>query len=636
MDKNSLYGLLVITAIVIGFSVYNNKRAAEYLKTHPVTEQVADAPAASGEIVVAPADSLTGQAQDTLQSALAAKIAQYGELLTAASSREAESFTVENDVMAITFSTKGGIVENVELKEYKRYDGGPLMLFDEGSNRFNVQFYYKRNLREMLINTSDYAFVAVDKGAEQEADGSTVVTMRLPFDDGSYMDYVYTIEPDSYKIGFDVTFEGMKEGMNSDSEFVVEWGNVSMQNEAGYKNENTYTTLSYMFPGARKISDLGMSDSRRGGGSRNKSVETKIDWFAFKQQFFSSVFMADEKFQNADFAYKTFPEGSGRIKDFSAVVSVPFSASRSEYNFDFYFGPNKFSILRALDNAQDENLQLVKLIPLGGRIVSWVNRCMVIPTFDFLSRNIASMGMVILILTLLIKLLIFPLTYKSYMSSAKMRALKPEMDAINAKYPRQEDALKKQQAQMELYKQCGVNPMGGCLPLLIQFPFLIAMFRFFPTSIELRGQSFLWAHDLSTYDAVINLPFSIPWYGDHVSLFALMMVVVMFFYSKITYQQSAATGQEMPGMKFMMVYMMPIMMLLWFNNYASGLCYYYFLSQIITIIQYTAFRYGINEEKLHAKLLSSKKTVKKSKWQKRLEEIQRQQAELQRQQAKRK
>ncbi len=634
MDKKSLIGLLLITAIVFGFSVYNSKQAEKYLAEHPVVEQekiVESDGVNEGEFAIQAENIVSGNA-DSL--ARAAMVAQYGEMLMAASERKSESFTVENEVMKVTFNTRAGAVENVELKEYERYDGGAIQLFKEGSNRFDMQFYYRRNLREMLISTADYSFEVVENGAI--ADGGSRVVMRLMFGEAAYMDYVYTLAPDSYMIDFDVKFEGMREGMMADTEILFDWRNTSLQNEQGYKNENTYTTLSYMFPDAKKVSDLGMSEVKRGGGRKSKKVDTKVDWFAFKQQFFSSVFIAQEKFQNAEFAYTTHEEGSGMIKDFSAVVSVPFSANQTEYDFDFYFGPNKYSILKTINDADGESLGLEKLVPLGGWLVGWVNRWMVIPVFVFLSKYVGDIGIVILILTILIKALIFPLTYKSYMSSAKIRALKPEIEAINAKYPRQEDALKKQQAQMELYKQCGVNPMGGCLPMLIQFPFLVAMFRFFPASIELRGQSFLWAKDLSSYDAIVNLPFNIPWYGDHVSLFALLMVVVMFFYSKITYeQQSAAGGQEMPGMKFMMVYMMPIMMLLWFNGYASGLCYYYLLSQIITIIQYTAFRYGVDDKKLHDKLVSTKKKTKKSKWQQRLEEIQRQQMELQRQQQRR-
>jgi YidC/Oxa1 family membrane protein insertase len=316
------------------------------------------------------------------------------------------------------------------------------------------------------------------------------------------------------------------------------------------------------------------------------------------------------------------------VKDFSAAVSVPFDSQTKSYNFKVYYGPNKFSILDSYD------MDLEKVVQIGGWLIRWVNRWIVIPVFDFLGKFIGNYGLIILLLTIFIKLLIFPLTYKSMMSSVKMRAIRPEIEAIQAKYPNaktdQQEMLKSQQATMELYKKCGVSPMGGCLPMLIQFPVLIAMFRFFPTAIELRGESFLWMKDLSTYDSVVNLPFSIPWYGDHVSLMALIMALTLFFYTKLTYKEQAG-GQQMAGMKFMMLYLMPIMMLMWMNNYASGLCYYYFVSQIITIIINYAFRYGVNEQKLRDKMLalaSVKGAAKKSKWQMRLEEARKQQEQM--------
>jgi YidC/Oxa1 family membrane protein insertase len=339
--------------------------------------------------------------------------------------------------------------------------------------------------------------------------------------------------------------------------------------------------------------------------------------------------IAEDGFANGEVGFDTYKPGTGYIKDYKASVSVPFDTNKDNYSFKFYYGPNKYSLLKEYD------LGLEKVVQLGGRLVSWVNRLIVIPMFDLLSRFIASYGLIILLLTLFIKLIIFPFTYKSMMSSAKMRAIRPELAAIQAKYPKaqtdQQEMMKSQQATMELYKKCGVSPMGGCLPMLIQFPVLIAMFRFFPTAIELRGQQFLWMKDLSTYDSVLNLPFNIPWYGDHVSLMALIMAVTLFLYSKLTYkeQEQTAAAPGMAGMKFMMLYMMPIMMLMWMNNYASGLCYYYFVSQMVTIIINYAFRYGVNEERLREKMLAKAKAnggkKQKSKWQLRLEEAQRQQ-----------
>ena len=316
---------------------------------------------------------------------------------------------------------------------------------------------------------------------------------------------------------------------------------------------------------------------------------------------------------------------------------MPYTPQTESYKFNFYLGPNKFPVLKKLTDADGESLSLERVIPLGWIFSTYVSRWVVIPLFNFLSKYIESFGLIILILTLVIKLLISPLTYKSYLSTAKMRAVRPELEAINAKYPRQEDAMKKQQATMELYNKAGISPMSGCLPMLIQMPILIAMFRFFPASIELRGQSFLWSDDLSSYDSILDLPFNIPFYGDHISLFCLLMAIVLFGYSYMNYKQTAATQPQMPGMKFMTVYMMPIMMLFWFNDYASGLCYYYLLSNIITMVMMLAIRYMVDDDKVRAQISTKMANTKgkKSRFQQRYEELMRQQEELQKRQGKR-
>jgi YidC/Oxa1 family membrane protein insertase len=357
---------------------------------------------------------------------------------------------------------------------------------------------------------------------------------------------------------------------------------------------------------------------------------------AFRQQFFSQAFIAHGNFAYSDMGFTTESKDSGYIKNYSARLGLPYNAQTTEYNFSFYCGPNKYAVLSDVVGPDGEKIAMERLIPLGGWLVGWFNRWVVIPVFDFLSKYISSFGVIILILTVLVKLLIFPLTYKSYLSTAKMRVIKPEMDALNEKYPREEDAMKKQQAMMNLYKKAGINPMGGCLPMLIQLPLLWALFRFFPVSIELRAQPFLWADDLSSYDSVLNLPFTIPFYGDHVSLFCLLMGAAMIGFSMFTYNQQSAQPQ-MAGMKFMMVYMMPVMMLFWFNDYASGLCYYYLLSQLITMIQMTAIRRFVDDDKIHAMMernAAKQKNKKKSKFQLRYEELMRQQEEMMRQQEK--
>ena len=662
MDKKSIIGFALMGLILFGYSWYQGKqseknREAYYAAQreqfiadsidraeHPekyineVAEQY-QSEARQAEAVAA----YQAEAQRRFESELSRN---FGEGLVGAMSGEEQFYTLENEVMKMTVSSLGGKVSDVILKEYTKYadegEGEPLRMFDPTSAKFDLGFYMRRGYNESRLNTEGFYFTSegVESAVDSEGAQTQRLTMRLAMDESSAIEFIYTMREGDYMVDFDVRFVGMGEWMRNATSFDVTWNNTSYQNERGYKNENMYTTISYLFPEERKVEKLPFAEvGKRGSGSRSETIQTEFEWFAFQQQFFSSIMIAPEGFSNGEVGFDTYKPDSGYIKDFKASVSVPFDSQKDTYNFKFYYGPNKYSLLKEYD------LGLEKVVQLGGRLVSWVNRWIVIPLFDLLSRFIGSYGLIILLLTIFIKLLIFPLTYKSMISSAKMRAIRPEIAAIQAKFPKaqtdQQEMMKSQQATMELYKKYDVSPMGGCLPMLIQFPVLIAMFRFFPTAIELRGESFLWMKDLSTYDSVLNLPFNIPWYGDHVSLMALIMAVTLFFYTKLTYkEQEMSNAPGMAGMKFMMLYFTPIMMLMWMNNYASGLCYYYFVSQILTIIQNFAFRYGINEDRLRAKMLASAKAKaaqpkKKSKWQQRLEEAQRQQEAMMKEQQKR-
>ena len=640
MDKKSITGIAIVAVLFLGFAYFNSKQQEKYQRELAAYQARQDSLAAlNAPVRPAPAPdstSLTAGAPD--DAAMSMPEAEYrrrsellGDALAEAHAAEAAEIVAENDVMKVTFSTRGGQVTDVVLKDYTRYAprgerNEPIRLFDPESARFNMQFYI-RNLRNQTVpvNTMDYVFRA--EPVQRAGDAQRIV-MRLPVADGSALVYEYTLYDSKtpsrdYLVDLRVRMENMGGLMANQTTVGIDWSNTSYQNEKGFKNENMYTTLSYRFPGESSIEDLGMSEE-----SKSKEVTTKINWVAFKQQFFSSVFIAGENMQNAKLAFDTAKPGSDYLKNFSARMTVPYSMQTEGYDFAFYFGPNKYSILKQVVDGKNGELHLERLIPLGWGIFGWVNRWCVIPVFDFLRNYISSFGIIILILAVLIKLVISPLTYKSYISSAKMRVIKPEVDALAKKFPKQEDAMKKQQATMELYKKAGINPMGGCIPMLIQMPIIIAMFRFFPASIELREQPFLWADDLSSYDSVWNLPFSIPFYGDHVSLFALLMTVTLFVFSYFNYQQTASSQPQMAGMKFMMVYLMPIMMLFWFNNYSSGLCYYYFLSTLISIVQTLVIRRMIDDEKIHAimKANAAKRTNgKKSKFQQRYEELMREQ-----------
>ena len=636
MDKKSIIGLVIIGVILFGFTWYNSKQAEKFQREKAIADSIA---LAEGRMVAEPEMLVNEASEDKISglsasepyevdrtSADSAKAAHYGATLYAATQGEEKFYTVENDLMKITFSNKGGKVSEIELKDYKRYNGEPLLLYAKGSSVFNLSFFIKQNFNDAQILTGDYYFQC--KEPQQiilsESTEKQDLSMRLYVDSTSYVEYLYTIYKDNYMIDFHVNFVNMEHLFANQSDMLLTWENVGPKNEKGFENENNYTTIFYKYPGEESVESLGMSKE-----SKAEDINNKLQWIAFKQQFFSSIFIADDAFLNASVKYDTYPETADNIKNFYAKIAIPFDRQTSEYGFKFYFGPNRYSTLKKYD------IEAQKLIPLGGWIIGWVNRWLVIPVFDFLGKFISNYGLIILLLTLIIKIIISPLTYKSYLSTAKMRLLKPEMDAINEKYPKKEDAMKKQQAIMELYRRAGVSPMGGCIPMLIQFPILIAMYRFFPASIELRGEGFLWADDLSSYDSILNLPFHIPFYGDHVSLFALLMAVSLYVVTRINYS-NMSTAPNMAGMKFVSLYMMPIMLLLWFNNAASGLSYYYLLSNIITIGQTIGFRYIVNDEKLHARMkANAKKPQKQSKWQQRYQEMLKAQQEQQRQQQRR-
>ena len=652
MDKKTILGIVVVAVLFLGFAYVNTKQQEKYQQEMAAWQAYQDSVAAASRPAVPAADSVAGGAAesavaasgettapeaeaDLAQTVRQRRIAAMGEYLTAAQEAEPEEFTVENEVMTVRFSTRGGQITGVTLKDYTKYAPRGqrdqlIELMDPASARFDMSFYVKNGLNNVKVNTMDYVFRA--EPVETAGDARRV-TMRLAVAENAWLEYEYLIynkqAPErDYLVDFNVRLVNMAPQMANQTSIGIDWSNVSYQNEKGFQNENMYTTLAYRFPGESSIEELGMSD-----GAKSKSVSTAVNWVAFKQQFFSSVFIAPQNVSSANMAFDTAAPGSELLKSFSVQMAVPYSAQVEGYDFAFYFGPNKYAILKKVTDNNGADLHMERLIPLGWGIFGWVNRWCVIPVFDFLRNYIGSFGIIILILVILVKLVISPLTYKSYVSMAKMRLIKPQVDELNKKYPKKEDAMKKQQATMELYKKAGINPMGGCIPMLIQLPILIAMFRFFPASIELREQPFLWADDLSSYDSIVNLPFSIPFYGDHVSLFALLMAVSLFGYSYFNYQQTASSQPQMAGMKFLMVYMMPIRMLLWFNSYSSGLCYYYLLSNLFTIGQTLVIRRIVDDEKIHAVMQANaarKSKGKKSKFQQRYEELMRQQEAQQR------
>ncbi len=622
MDKNKLIAIPLIVALYLGFIYLSNKEQEKYMVQKEayeaqVAQQQLEAEKLQREEIVNP------KSVEQVRSESATVV---GDVLATAKVSESKVVRVSNSVLDLEFNTLGGQITSAVLKDYTKYATDErtekIEMFDPQSAKMDLTFYIRRGNSNVRINTMEYNFEA--RPVVKVTDGEQLV-MALPLGDGAELRYIYTIyntagAARNYLIDFKIEMFNMSSIMANQSNLSLAWSNRSYQNERGFKNENTYTTIAYHFGGEGDIEELKFSEERE-----SKNISTPVEWVAFKQQFFSSVIIAPEGgISTADISFSTLKPESGYIKDFSALMTLPLNPASDSYDLHLYFGPNDYSILSELDDMEYGNLEINKLVPLGWGIFGWVNKWLVIPVFNVLRGHIASFGLIILILAVLIKVLIAPLTYSSYISMAKMRVVKPQIDEITAKYPKSEDAQKRQQATMELYKKTGINPLGGCLPLVIQMPIIIAMFRFFPASIELRGQSFLWANDLSSYDSIMTLPFNVPFYGDHVSLFALLMTIVLFVYSWMNYNQSASSQPQMPGMKFMMVYMMPLMMLFWFNSYSSGLCYYYFLTNLLTIGQTLLIRRFVDDEKIHAILRANaakSQTKGKSKFQQRYEEM---------------
>ena len=531
---------------------------------------------------------------------------RYG-VFSSSASGENSFINLENDKVKIKLSTLGGRVYSAEIKNYQTFDSLPLILFDGDSTEFGLRFF---TIDNKPIETKMFYFKPVKEKTGFDASGSKQsVPLRLEVGEGRYIEFLYTLEPGSFMVDLDITLHGMDKiiagNLNS---LDLNWEIFMPQQEKGRKNENDYSSLKYKFFEG-EVEGFRMRSTK---DVEEEDIPTKIKWVAFKDQFFSSVIIADNFFTNGCVRSEQLAS-TKYFRNMRTELGIPYEGkSEEKINLSFYFGPNHFQTLKKY------GMELNELVFLGKNIIRIINQYVIIPIFNWLNNFIGNYGIIILILTIIIKMGLFPFTYKSYMSQAKMRVLKPQVNEINAKFPKKEDAMKKQQATMALYKRAGASPMGGCLPMLLQMPVLFAMFRFFPSSIELRQEGFLWAHDLSTYDSILQLPFEIPMYGDHVSLFTLLMTASTILTMKINSPPTDST--QMPGMKGMM-YIMPVMFMFILNNFSAGLTYYYFLANIITFGQNLITKRFIDEEAILKKLAENKKKpVQKSKWQKRLEE----------------
>lgn len=619
MDKNSVIGFVLIAAIFLGFTVFENKRAAKYAEVKAQQDSIALAqmPFDSSSVVSLGEYSEGASVADNVTAPV-----YKDSCLQAASdvNNVPEMVVLENSKIRIQLTTKGAQPYSVKVKDYYNYDSTELYLFRPGQSEYSLRVYAGE-----YIKTSNFNFTVASAS-------DSVVVMRLPFRNGGYIEQKYTLYEDSYLLKNSLSFVNMDEIIPRNvSAFDLDFSMTVPRMEKGYKNEVQYSKADYYFEGDKKPEELGR------GRSATKRIDSKLSWFAFQQQFFSTIFRAPDQFASGELAinFKSEDDPERNLMDCSAKMRAELPAGKNvTVPFEFYFGPNHYQTLKSFDHKYE------KIIPLGGWLVGWFTKFFIIPMFDFFHRFIGNFGLIILLMTLVIKIVVFPLTYKSFSSSAKISALKPEIDKLNEKYPHkdnQQEQLKKQQAIMNLYKRAGASPMGGCLPTLLTFPILWAMFRFFPASIELRQQSFLWCHDLSAYDSIVDFGVRIPLLGDHLSLFALLMAATMWIYSKLTMSSQPNAGDpSAASMRFMSLWMMPIMMFFICNSLSAALSYYYLLSQLISIAQTWIIRKSIKPESVLEKVRASEgKPMAKSKWQIRLEEAQRlQEQQLKEQQKK--
>ncbi len=632
MDKNTILAFVLIGLVLFVFSWYN-KPSPDQIEAQRQYQDSITRIETQRQLEIRETENLARQqeAEDAAapDSVRQAKLENtYGVFATAMEGTESFT-TLENDKVEIRLSNKGGRVAYARLKEYDTHDARPLVLFDERESQFDFTLVSATN---RVVNTGEMYFTPMQK------DANTVV-MRLSMGEDAWLDFTYSLKPDDYMLSYTIQGTGLNGILApSTNSLDLVWQQDVRQQEKGRKFESRYTALYYKFL-ADDVEYL--SEAK----NDSKQLSNRLKWIGYKDMFFSTVLIADneEGFEATALDSKLLT-ADGYLKRYKTNTSLPFDLQgRESTNLKFYFGPNSYAGLKAYDKGvpADQQLDLERMISLGVSVFRWMNQYLIIPLFDFLGKFIGNYGLLIFVMTLIVKLILFPLTYKSYMSSAKMRVLRPQVEEINEKYPGQDKAMERQKATMELYSRAGASPMSGCLPMLLQMPVLIALFMFFPSAIELRHESFLWAKDLSTYDAIVSWNAQIPlisqYFGNHISLFCLLMTITNIVYTKFNMEMTNTGQQQMPGMKIMM-YMMPLMFLFFFNEYASGLTYYYFISTLMTIVQTFVFRFFIDEEKLLAKLeANKKKPQKKSGFMKRLEEAQRAQQEtLKKQQDQRK
>ncbi len=628
MDKNTIVGLLIMLGLLIGFGLYNssNQKTKNQELNKQTTEQKLAPIDTTNSPKSTPPDSLPNTQNQNLPA-----LKTNEEIYFYNPSDSLNQIIVETKIAKYSISKLGGYIASIEFNDINKYTekGKPkekLILFDGKNTNMNIELMLKNQSR---ILTKNCYFVSDQPQIIKITDGkSQQLSLKLyPLllndssntkDPNSYIEYIYTFNHNDYRVGFNIKMVNMSKYIYPNTQtFTLQWNADLKSVERNYQAEKDLSSVFFM-DNLSKVSNL---NERK---SETKDFTTGLKWVSFKQQFFTSVLIADEGYFTSGRLKVNLPDEKQQVvlKKMNADLDIQFAdLDKGKFGMTLFVGPNQYKLLK------EYNLNLERQVPLGWSfLLHWINRLAVIPLFNWLESYGLSYGIIILILTVILKIVLLPIAFKTYSSSAKMRVLKPEIEEISARYPKPDEAMKKQQATMSLYKSAGVNPMSGCLPVLLQMPILLAMFRFFPSAYELRQQPFLWADDLSTYDSVANLGFNIPFYGDHVSLFCLLMTIATLVYTWLNNKMMTTGSADQMKMMKIFMYLMPVMFLGMFNNFSSGLTYYYFLVNIITFVQMFLFRYTIDEKKLHAKLKANMlKPAKKSKWQSRMDEIIKQQ-----------
>lgn len=626
MDKKSLIGLGLIAAILITWLALTGPSKEQIARNTQIKDSIelatkANQIAEEAKLVAQKITVLSDTAAKVLVSDSVLKLANTGlyKDFAVSATGKSEVITIENENIKVYISTKGGFVQKVELKNYKRYHekSEPLILFDKDSTSQYLQFEAYAN--SMRFTTDSFYFKPSSISEISSGDGSKSIVLKLETSKPeSYIEYIYSLKGNEYMLDYDVNFVGMQNIISSKTNKVTMHWSQAMPSQEKYITKEREAATAYYNQVKEGVDYIGLRKSEE-----KLLNEADIKWVCFKQHFFNSTLIADSEFLKEGSFVKTSenPASKDIVKTITAEVGIPFKHTSSEkFGMAFYFGPTQYKSLKAYD------LDLEEIIPLGWSVFSYINKWMIIPLFSLLSG--VNSGIIILILTLILKTLLFPIAYKTYMSSSKMRVLKPEIDEINAKFEKNDDPMKKQQETMALYRRAGANPLSGCLPMLLQFPILIALFGFFPAAIELRQKGFLWTDDLSTYDSVYNFGFEVWGYGDHVSMFAILMFLSTIIYTWMNQAMLQPQQTQMPGMKYMM-YLMPVIFLAVMNSYAAGLSWYYFLANVITFLQTWLMKKTIDDGKIREQLLANmKKPEKKSGFQAKLEEMSKQRQQL--------